>query len=319
MAVQLRIAHLSTFYHTAFVLMGTGWLAEVGIDAAWRLFPSGPDIMKAMADGEIDLAYIGLPPAMIGISRGVPARCIAGGHEEGTVLVAQGKYLGVEELGDEKSVLEQFSGSIIGCPPKGSIHDIIIRDLLKCCGVSVEIHNYSWADFALAALTDGDIPAAIGTPALAVGARRFAGGRIVIPPRRLWPHNPSYGIVAADTAMDMKDAVMSFLRAHGRASELIREQPREAARIVAKVTGIVDEPYVLDCYRVSPRYCAALSPGFIAATMRFVPVLHELGYISRPLVEAEVFDRRLIEAVHPGPQHYDTPLSENLLPMKEQQ
>lgn len=318
MSEPLRIGHLSTFYHTAFILMGTGWLAEAGIDAAWRLFPSGPDIMKAMADDEIDLAYIGLPPAMIGISRGVPIKCIAGGHEEGTVLVAQGKYLGIGELGDEKAVLEQFAGGIIGCPPKGSIHDIIIRDLLQRCGVSAEVHNYSWADFALAALTDGDIPAAIGTPALAVGARKFAGGRIVIPPHRLWPNNPSYGIVAADSTCKKKDAVMSFLRAHERASKLIREKPQEAARIVAKITGIVDEQYVLDCYKVSPRYCAALSPEFIAATMRFAPVLFALGYTSRPLIESEIFDRRLIDSVHPGPPHYDMPLSESLLHMKEE-
>ncbi len=162
---KLRIGHLSTFYHTAFVLMGTDWLAASGVDASWRLFPSGPDIMNAMGAGEIDLAYIGLPPAMIGIDKGMPVKCIAGGHEEGTVLVAQGKYLSIDEIGDEKAVLEQFSGKIIGCPPKGSIHDIIIRDLLgRYGGLGVDVYNFAWADFALAALTDGEIEAAIGTP-----------------------------------------------------------------------------------------------------------------------------------------------------------
>lgn len=312
---RLRIGHLSTFYHTAFVLIGTGWLDSAGIDAIWRLFPSGPDIMKAIADGEIDLAYIGLPPAMIGISKGVPVKCIAGGHEEGTVLVAQGKYRGIDDLGDEKAVLGQFSA--IGCPPKGSIHDIIIRDLLKRYpDLHVEVRNFAWADFALAALTDGDIEAAIGTPALAVGARRFARGHIVIPPGRLWPHNPSYGIVATLETIKRQDAAMAFLRAHERASALIREKPREAAGIVARVTGIVDEQYVLDCYRVSPRYCAALSPEFVASAMRFAPVLHGHGYTSRALTEEEVFDSQLIATVHPEPPHYGLPLSESLRPMK---
>jgi NitT/TauT family transport system substrate-binding protein len=318
MSEKLRIGHLSTFYHTAFVLMGTGWLAEAGVEAAWRLFPSGPDIMKAMADGDIDLAYIGLPPAMIGIARGVPVKCIAGGHVEGTVLVAQGKYAGIEELGDEKAVLGQFK--TIGCPPKGSIHDIIIRDLLRRYpDLQVDVQNYAWADFALAALTDGEIEAAIGTPALAVGARKYANGKIVIPPHRLWPDNPSYGIVATATAMNRKDAVLAFLRAHERANALIREDPRAAAKMVAGVAGIVDEDYVLDCYRVSPKYCAALSPEFIAATLRFVPVLHDLGYMPGTLTEAEIFDRRLIDAVHPEPPHYEMPLSEGLRPMKEHQ
>jgi len=318
MPERLRIGHLSTFYHTAFILMGTDWLAASGVDASWKLFPSGPDIMKAMADGEIDLSYIGLPPAMIGISKEMQVKCIAGGHVEGTVLVARERYQGIDELSDEKAVLEQFS--VIGCPPKGSIHDIIIRDLLRRYpDLHVEVRNYAWADFALAALTDGEIEAAIGTPALAVGARRFADGRIVIPPHRLWPNNPSYGIVATQETMKNTEAVLAFLRAHERASALIREDPPAAAKIVAQVTGIVDEQYVLDCYRVSPKYCAALSREFIASTMRFVPVLHGLGYMPRALTEAEIFDRRLIDIVHPEPPHYDMPLSEGLRTMKEHQ
>ena len=162
MPEKLRIGHLSTFYHTAFVLMGTGWLADAGIDARWRLFPSGPDIVKALGAGEIDLAYIGLPPAMIGIARGLTVKCVAGGHVEGTVLVARGRYLGIDELGDERAVLEQFTAQVIGCPPRGSIHDIIIRDLLaRYDGLNIRVHNFAWADFALAALTDGEIEAAI--------------------------------------------------------------------------------------------------------------------------------------------------------------
>jgi NitT/TauT family transport system substrate-binding protein len=318
MAGRLRIGHLSTFYHTAFILIGTDWLADAGIEASWKLFPSGPDIMKAMADGEIDLAYIGLPPAMIGISKGVPVKCVAGGHVEGTVLVARGEFGGIDELGDEKAVLAQFS--VIGCPPKGSIHDIIIRDLLRHYpDLKAEVRNYAWADFALAALTDGEIEAAIGTPALAVGARKFAGGKIVIPPHRLWPNNPSYGIVATDAARKRTDVILAFLRAHERASALIRDDPCAAAKIVARVTDIVDEQYVLDCYRVSPRYCAALSPGFIAATLRFVPVLRELGSLPGALTEGEIFDRTFIAAVHPEPPHYNMPLSESLWTMKEHQ
>jgi NitT/TauT family transport system substrate-binding protein len=212
MPERLRIGHLSTFYHTAFVLMGTGWLADADIDASWKLFPSGPDIVNALASGEIDLAYIGLPPAMIGIQRGVPIKCVAGGHVEGTVLVAGSQHRSLDEAGDEKTVLEQFR--TIGCPPKGSIHDIIIRDLLSNLDVKAEVKNYAWADFALAALQDGEIDAAIGTPALAVGARRYAGGKIVIQPRYLWPDNPSYGIVVTRGLMEKDEPILSFLREH---------------------------------------------------------------------------------------------------------
>jgi len=72
--------------------MCTDWLEKAGIQAKWELFASGPDIVKAFADNEIDIGYIGLPPAIIGIDRNVQIICVAGGHVEGTVLIARKDY-----------------------------------------------------------------------------------------------------------------------------------------------------------------------------------------------------------------------------------
>ena len=42
-------------------------------------------------NNELDIGYIGLPPAIIGIEQGVPIKCVAGGHVEGTILCAKKK------------------------------------------------------------------------------------------------------------------------------------------------------------------------------------------------------------------------------------
>ncbi|MDI6897892.1 ABC transporter substrate-binding protein [Methanocella conradii] len=300
----LTIGHLSTVYHTSFILEGTDWLRNMGIDARWKLFASGPDIVKAFEGEEIDIGYIGLPPVIIGITRGVPLKCIAGGHVEGTVMLAQKEYKGLGELGDIAAVLAQFKGKAIGTPPRGSIHDVIARDLIARLGYDIEVRNYPWADFVLDALVDREIPAAMGTPPLAVAARRFCGARIIIPPGRLWPNNPSYGIVAREELLREEDAILRFLEAHERACNFIRERPAEAARIVARLTGIVDEGFVLEAYRISPKYCAALSPEYIESTMGFVEALKGLGYISRSVSKDEIFDTRFIEKTHPERPHY---------------
>jgi NitT/TauT family transport system substrate-binding protein len=303
--VSLNIGHLSTVYHTSFILEGTDWLRKAGIEANWRLFASGPDIVKAFENKEIDLGYIGLPPVIIGVARGIPFKCIAGGHVEGTVMLAQKQYKSLDELGDVGLVLGQFEGSGIGTPPKGSIHDVIARDLVERLGLNIEVKNYPWADFVLDALVDGEIPAAAGTPPLAVAARRFCGAHIVIPPDRLWPDNPSYGIVAREELFKSPETIMRFLEMHERACNFIRERPKEAAQIVAKLTGIVDPEFVMEAYGISPKYCSALSPEYVASTMRFVKVLQRMGYISRPVREEEIFEFRFIRKAHPGPPHYD--------------
>jgi NitT/TauT family transport system substrate-binding protein len=301
----VRIGHLSTMYHTAFLLQGTPLLREQGLAATWTLFPSGPDIIDAMRGGQIDLAYIGLPPVIIGISRGLPLTCIAGGHIEGTVMVAGSPVRSLDDCSGMGEFLAQFPGQAIGTPPKGSIHDVIVRELLREHGITgTVVRNYPWADFLPDALTDGEIAAAAGTPALAVTARRYGAARIVVWPDQLWPFNPSYGIVVMRRLLSERGILLRFLTAHERACEMIRNTPRDCARIFARTTGMADADFVMETYLISPKYCAALPPEFISSAMKFVNALLTLGYISRDIPEQEVFDRSLIEEVHPGPHHY---------------
>lgn len=306
--MPLRIGHLSTFYHTAILLMAQKDLAaRLGAEADWRLFGTGPAIMQAFARGELDLAYIGLPPAIIGIAAGTPAVCVAGGHMEGTVIAGAGGWKGLPELADAAAVLRQFRGHRIGVPGKGSIHDVILRDLLDREGLAgaVEVSNYPWADLVTDAVAQGAVSAAVGTPALAVAVRRFAGGRVLVPPALLWPHNPSYGIVADRRFLDSsREQVKRFLLLHEEASAALRSDPAQCAGTIAAHVGVIDADFVLETLQVSPRYCAQLTGEYITSTMRFMPVMVRLGYLSRELREEEVFDRTLIEEVHPEPDHY---------------
>ncbi len=308
MLKPINIGHLSTVYHTSFILMGNDWLEKAGIHANWKLFASGPDIVNAFAKEEIDLGYIGLPPAIIGIDRGIDIKCIAGGHVEGTVLVAQKNYRTLEELKDINAVLAQFEGKVIGSPPKGSIHDVIINNAIKQAKLDIRVKNFAWTDFVLEALADNEVEAAVGTPSLAVAASRACGAKIVILPSMLWQNNPSYGIVVRKALMREPEVILRFLELHEKASNFIRKNPRGAAGMVSKLTGIVDEDFVLEAYRISPKYCASLSSEFVRSTMAFVPVLHRLGYISKLLKENEIFEYSFINSVHKEPPHYNQPL-----------
>ena len=306
----LRIGYLSTLYHTSFLLTGTRLLEGKGIKAAWRLFPSGPDLVNAMQAGELDLGYIGLPPVIIGRGRGIPLKCIAGGHIEGTVMIAGKGVLPLAGCPGMREFLSQFAGRAIGTPPRGSIHDVIVNELLKEQGITdIRVKNYPWADFLPDALREGEIAAAAGTPALAVAARRYGTAELVVPPNRLWPFNPSYGIVVMEDQLHREDLLLAFLASHEAACGMIRRDPRSSASIVAGTTGMVDEEFVLEAYRISPKYCASLPGEYISSTMKFVSALLSLGYISHPVSEEDLFDTSLIRRVHPESHHYNAGIS----------
>lgn len=307
MKLKLRIGHLSTAYHTSLILICAGWVEEkLGAKAEWRLYGTGPEIVKAFESGSLDLAYLGLTPVIIGAAKGMRFKCVAGGHVEGTVLVARDAN-SLEELGSNAKVLRQFEGSTIGAPSRGSIHDVILREEIKKAWLEnrVEVKNYAWMDFVLDALADGEVHAACGTPALAVAAKRGFAAKIVIPPNALWKNNPSYGIIASEAMIESQPQLLEgFLKLHEDASQFIRSNPAQAAKLAASASGVVDEEFVREAYSISPHYCVSLSPEFIASTIAFVPVLLSMGYISRNVQESEIFDTRFIKKVHPEEPHY---------------
>jgi NitT/TauT family transport system substrate-binding protein len=305
MAVEMKIGYLTTLYHTSFILRASGRMDGLGIKAWCKLFSNGPAMMEAFEKKELDLGYIGLPPAMIGIGRGLKIKCVAGGHVEGTVLIGSSSYRARETA---KDALSQFKGKIIGTPRRGSIHDVILRKLINDSGLNddIIIENFDWADFILDAMMDGEVDGACGTPPLAVLARRQLGANILLPPGKTWPFNPSYGIVTTEKLiLESPSLLEDFLKLHEDACNLLREHPEEAARLVHSVMKIIEEDFAGEVFRVSPKYCASLPDEYIDSALAFIPALRENGYLARDLAkEEEIFYTGAIEKIHPEGHHY---------------
>lgn len=305
--MKLRIGHLSTFYHTAMILMAEGTInKKLSSDVEWKLFGTGPAIVDSFRKGELDLAYIGLPPAIIGIDKGVEIKCIAGGHVEGTVFCGKNQYKGFPEIYDFKEILQQFRGLRIGVPGKGSTHDVILTEYLERFNLKKEIGvvNFKWADQVTEAIVKDEVAAAIGTPALAVAIERYANGRVIYPPSKIWPNNPSYGILADKKFLaGEKGLIESFLVLHEEATACLRNRPGDAAKMISDYVGFVDAEFVMDTLKISPKYCAQITDSYINSTMEFVEVLKKLGYISRKISFEEIFDTSLIKIIHPEKDH----------------
>jgi len=304
----VRIGHLSTFYHTALLLMANRDTEDsLGGRIKWELFSTGPAIVEAFEKGGLDLAYIGLPPAIIGMERGVPIKCIAGGHTEGTIMAGRKGILKYPETSKLSELLGQFRGGRIGVPGKGSIHDVILSYYIRKYGLvdDLEVVNFRWADAITEAMASGSIEAAFGTPALAVALMSFAGGELLCPAGMLWPHNPSYGIVAHTGLLKQQSGLVErFLSLHEVANETLRTRPRDAAAVISGYVGIVDSDFVLQTLGISPRYCAQLTGSYISSTMELSRAMKDLGYLQRDPEKSEIFDATFIAKVHPPGDHY---------------
>jgi len=281
---------------------------DFNLEIRWKLFGTGPAMIKAFQNKKLDIGYMGLPPAIIGIEKGTPIKCVAGGHVEGTIMVASKAYKTMASLNNNLSeAFSQFKGHTIGVPSKGSIHDVILNFYLKKYNLldDVEVKHYKQAEFIATDMQKGILEGGVGTPALAVFASTIFDSHVIIPPEVLWKNNPSYGIFFHEDIIDKEpEIVLKFLNYNKDASLMLRESPTRAAEIISTTFEILTQNYVSAVLEISPKYCIALSEGYVKSTMEFVRTLKDLGYIKKYLRSSDIFDFKFIEEVHPESEHY---------------
>lgn len=303
----IRIGYLSTFYHTSLLLQANKSIEDLlGVRIEWKLFGTGPAIMEAFKKNEIDIAYVGLTPVIVGVSKGLDIKCVAGGHINGTIISGTSIFRGFPEIQNLKDLFAQFKKSCVGIPAMGSIHDVIVRTYLKKYDLSeeVEIINYPWADTIVESFRKGDLQIAVGTPNLTVLLRRFAGAKILWPPEKLWPYSPSYGIVVRGDLVHEEDIIKKFIQLHEEKTQFLKRFPKEASEILSSIVRIVEPELILEVIQLSPHYCAMLTDDFISSTMRLMEEMNRLGYINRRLKEEEIFYPKIIKQLHPREGHY---------------
>ena len=281
---------------------------DFNLDIRWKLFGTGPAMVKAFQNKKLDIGYMGLPPAIIGIDKGAPIKCVAGGHVEGTIMVAGKGYKTMAYLNNDLSeAFSQFKGRTIGVPSKGSIHDVILNFYLKKYSLldDVEVKHYKQAEFIATDMQKGILEGGVGTPALAVFASTIFDSQLIIPPEVLWKDNPSYGIFFHEDIINKEpEVVLKFLNHNKAASLMLRESPTRAAEIISTTFEILTQNYVSAVLEISPKYCIALSEGYVNSTMDFARTLKDLGYIKKELRISDIFDFNFIQEVHPESEHY---------------
>jgi len=169
----------------------------------------------------------------------------------------------------------------------------------------VEVKHYKQAEFIATDIQKGILDGGVGTPALAVFASTIFDSQLIIPPEVLWKDNPSYGIFFHEDIIDKEpEVVFKFLNHNKVASLMLRESPTKAAEIISTTFDILTQNYVSAVLEISPKYCIALSEGYVKSTMEFVRTLKDLGYIKKELRISDIFDFNFIQEVHPESEHY---------------
>ncbi len=202
-----------------------------------KTFNAGPDVVTALLNDDIDIAYIGPNPSVNGYtkSNGEKVRIIAGATSGGALLIVQGDS-NINSAADLK-------GKKIATPQLGNTQDVALRAYLKANGLSAPATGGGDVDVIPTANSDTvnlfkqkQIDGAWVPEPFATRLVQESGGRAFIDEATLWTSTggkfvTTNVVVRPQFLTDHPDVVQNFLKGHVEAVQWINQNPAAAKTI----------------------------------------------------------------------------------------
>jgi len=293
-------------YH---VMNQEGYFEQLDPDIEATNFANeGLTIVSAYSDGDIDLAFMGITPAIKMKSKDVPGKVTAANHKNGFVVFAHEDFAALwdEHGANAFRVFREKNGRKFKFStfPKGSVAFILLHYWLREeLGISpdlVDIEPMAGGSPVKRSLLSGNvdgtvimepIPTALEQRGAPFERITWAGsfmsgqpGGIMFMHDRLWDDHP--------------DIAKSVITQHSRATETIQERPAIAAEAVSKAKG---DKLPTKIARKALRSKASnyiSDPAQITeSTQLFAAQMEELGQIESGVSTDKLFEQSLYDDI----------------------
>ena len=288
---ELRIGYQPSTHHMAEITaMNKDWwaqdLAPLGIqNVSDKVFPTGAPEMAAMLAGDIDVAYVGAAPVLSAVATGLDAKIIAGVNTKGSDIVLRNDL-------DYKSPQSLKDLTIATFPP-GTIQDTVIRNWLQQNNLTPD------KDIFLKGMNPGDAVTAIiagkvdgvflPTPSPSVVVNQ-GKGKIVVRSGEMYPnHTCCVLVVSGKLIREHPEIVRQIIKTNDKAVAYNLANTDEAAAIFADKTGAKLEDVNASLKEWDGNW--ASDPNIIIKpVLDYAKIQYDLGYIKKPLTQADLFD-----------------------------
>lgn len=290
-----------------FVALENGALDDTGIEADLVEFQNGPAMVQALLAGQLDVAYLGIGPAMVARGRGADIKVVASNIIEQISLVALPPLAGDFEGNNPADAFTAFAARegrkpVISTFPKGSVPETVLQYWMREeAGIDpdlIEIIHQGTAQVQQALLTGAVDGAAILEPVVSTTLARLEGAEVVAAGAEMFPDQPGAVLAVREGLLEKSpDAVEALVSAHIAATDLLAGDAATAAPMVAKhVGGGRLDPAVVEAA------IARSSEQFVADPNRIVEgtrAMHdfqiELGTLAQPVDLDALFDLSVFE------------------------
>ncbi len=273
-----------------------------GIEAKIIEFQGGPPMIPAFQNKEIDIGFLGGPPAISAIDKGIDVSIYGFAHMEGSAIIVR-KDSPYETVKDLK-------GKLIAVPVFGSIQDVLTRMTLKMNGLEpvrdvklMEAGELGGVGQLPTLLKRGDVDAYVAWPPFNEIPLVEGFGRPLLRPEEMVPHNPCCVIAARNEFVEKNPALFEKIMKITRdASIFSLAYPDETAKSISNVVGY-DVNVAKHSLQFAGNYCVLPSAEAVKTTMNILKDMKAMGYIKSNLTQEQVFNMKYVKQIHPEPSH----------------
>jgi NitT/TauT family transport system substrate-binding protein len=245
--VKLEIGYMPILpVSQLFVTLEEGWMKDAGITPELVQFQNGPAMVQALLAGQLDVAYLGIGPAMVARAKGADIKVVGSDIVEQISMIALGDLAPYFES-DPATAFARFAKdkgrkAVISTFPVGSVPQTVLqywlRKQLQADPDQVEVIYQGAAQAQQALLTGAVDGAALLEPVVSLVLDRRTDAKVVASGPDMFPHQPGAVLAVREGVIkDHRAAVSALLAAHLKATRLLREHPDAAAPMVGKYVG----------------------------------------------------------------------------------
>jgi len=216
----VHIGYLPSDHDAAlFVADASGMYKDAGINIELHEYNNGGDLMSAMASGELDVGYVGIAPVVSSISKGVPAKIVAGAQNEGSGLLSHDSSI---------TSVEDLKGKTIATPGEASIQSVLLKYNLKKHGMSAS--DVKSPGMKVASMNDalktGSIDAMLTYEPFVSISEKTNNQHIVERSGDIIPNHPCCVVVMSDKFIaDHSNQAKKIVEIHKEATQKIIDNP----------------------------------------------------------------------------------------------
>ncbi|WP_461436179.1 ABC transporter substrate-binding protein [Methanosphaera sp.] len=278
----VHIGYLPSDHDAAlFVADASGMYKDAGINVELHEYNNGGDLMCAMASGDLDVGYVGIAPVVSSISKGVPAKIVAGAQNEGSGLLSHDSSI---------TSVADLKGKTIATPGEASIQSVLLKYDLKKNGMSTS--DVKSPGMKVASMNDalktGSIDAMLTYEPFVSISEKSNNQHIVERSGDIIPNHPCCVVVMSDKFLaDHHDQAQKIVEIHKEATQKIIDNPEGIIQYLP--SNIVSNETVEKESLSHIKWVTEMDDAYKNNVNNFLSIEKDLGIINQTLDDSKLY------------------------------